>query len=98
MSDNWLEVLDEYEVQFIVLDPDSDLAPILRLQPGWVVNFEDREAIFFVRAEMAVAQQSEISEWVGCVPDFRCNALCEASPERSAGDRVRSEALLWGCT
>ena len=52
MSDNWLEALDEYEVQVIVLDPDSDLAPTLRLQPGWVVDFEDREAIFFVRADL----------------------------------------------
>ena len=46
-------MLDEYGVQFLVLDrhDDSDLLKLFRSQPGWAVDFEDKEAIIFARAD-----------------------------------------------
>jgi hypothetical protein len=48
----WLEQLDEDGVEFVILDlhGDSDLLEIFRLQPAWTVDFEDGEAVIFVRA------------------------------------------------
>lgn len=52
MNEDWLEVLDEYGVEFLALDlhSDSDLVRFFRSQPGWAVDFEDEEAVLFVRA------------------------------------------------
>ncbi len=54
-NEDWPEVLDEYGVQFLVLGrhDDRDLLKLFRSQPGWAVDFEDKEAIIFARTEMA---------------------------------------------
>ena len=48
-------MLDEYGVQFLILDrhDDSDLLKLFQSQPGWAVDFEDEEAIIFARADTA---------------------------------------------
>jgi len=48
---NWLDQLDEYDVQSVVLDlhSDGDLVDIFRRQPAWTVDFEDGEAVIFLR-------------------------------------------------
>jgi hypothetical protein len=53
LNEDWSAVFDEYGVQFLALDlhSDSDLAKLFRSQPGWVVDFEDRDAILFARAD-----------------------------------------------
>jgi hypothetical protein len=50
---DWPQVLDEYGVEFLVLDPDDDreLLDLFRSQPGWRVDFEDEEMALLVRAE-----------------------------------------------
>lgn len=50
-AEDWLRVFNEYDVQFLVLDPcsDSDMVKLVRSQPGWRVDFEDGEAIIFAR-------------------------------------------------
>ena len=55
MNGDWPTVLDEYGVQFLVLDrhDDSDLLELFQSQPGWTVDFEDGEAIIFARADTA---------------------------------------------
>ena len=55
VNENWLEALDEYGVQFLVLDrcSDGDLLKLFLSQPGWTVDFEDEEAVLFVRADIA---------------------------------------------
>ena len=55
LNEDWPAVLDEYGVQFLMLDrrDDSDLLKLFRLQPGWAVDFEDEEAIIFARADTA---------------------------------------------
>jgi len=52
--EDWLAVFREYGVQFVTLDrdTDSDLLELLRSQPGWTVDFEDREAVLFIRADI----------------------------------------------
>jgi hypothetical protein len=54
-NEDWLEMLDEYDVQFLVLDlhTDSELLGLFRSQPGWAVDFEDREAIIFARTDIS---------------------------------------------
>lgn len=51
-NEDWLGVLDECGVQLLVLDrcDDNDLLNFFRSQPGWTVDFEDEEAVIFVRA------------------------------------------------
>jgi len=55
VNENWPQVLDEYGAQFLVLDchSDADLLEMFRSQPAWTVDFEDREAVIFVRTDTA---------------------------------------------
>jgi hypothetical protein len=55
MNVDWLGVFEEYDVEFIALDlhGDSELVNLCRSQPGWTVDFEDGEAVIFVRADAA---------------------------------------------
>lgn len=57
ISCHWLDVLEENHVRFMVLDPQHDRKLIEQLQTrsGWVVEFANDEAIFFVRDELAVS-------------------------------------------
>jgi len=59
MNENWPAVLDEHDVQFLALDRhgDSKLVKLFRSQPGWAVDFEDGEAVPFVRAGMIQAEK-----------------------------------------
>ena len=49
--EEWLDQLDEYGVEFVILDldADSDLVEVFHLQTSWIVDFEDREAVIFTR-------------------------------------------------
>jgi len=52
VSQEWATTLDEYGVQFLVLDrnDDTELVSHFRAQPGWRVDFEDHEGMIFARA------------------------------------------------
>jgi hypothetical protein len=54
-NENWLRVLETYQVRFLVLNLDSEreMVELFRSQPEWVVDFEDGESIIFSRAEVA---------------------------------------------
>ena len=60
MNEDWLVVLDEYGVQFLILDrhDDSDLLKLFQSQPGWTVDFKDGQAVIFVRADIAQVHNS----------------------------------------
>jgi len=53
LNENWLSVLDAYNVQFLVLNlhSNSDVVEFFRSHPGWKVDCEDEEAIIFARAD-----------------------------------------------
>ena len=55
LNEDWSAVPDEHGVQFLVLDrhSDNDLLKLFQSQPGWAVDFEDGEAVIFVRADSA---------------------------------------------
>ena len=55
VNEDWVQVLDGYGVQFLVLDvhSDSELVELFQSQPGWTVDFQDGEAVILARAEMA---------------------------------------------
>jgi predicted dithiol-disulfide oxidoreductase (DUF899 family) len=52
MNENWLQYLEEHNVQFAVLsqDQDEELVKTLRRQPGWSVDFEGDGAVIFARS------------------------------------------------
>ena len=54
VSQEWETTLDQYRVQFLVLDRDDDteLANHFRAQPGWRVDFEDNEGVIFARTSI----------------------------------------------
>jgi hypothetical protein len=45
------QLLEAPDVQFLVLDPSADRAAVelARGHPGWQLEFEDAEAVFFTR-------------------------------------------------
>jgi hypothetical protein len=45
----WKEVLDKYEVQWVVVPPRSPLANALKETDGWAVAYDDGVAIVFRR-------------------------------------------------
>jgi hypothetical protein len=57
ISRHWLDVLEENNVRYMALDPQHDRKLIEQLQTrqGWVIEFANEEAVFFVRDEMAVS-------------------------------------------
>ena len=46
---NWREALERYEVRTVVVPPKTELAGLLRLDPAWKKEFEDKQAVVFVR-------------------------------------------------
>lgn len=46
---NWREALEKYRVRTVVVPPTSGLAGLLRLDGGWKKEFEDKQAVVFVR-------------------------------------------------
>ena len=49
--EDWLDQLDGYGVEFVILDldDDHDLVEALHVQDSWIVDFQDREAVIFAR-------------------------------------------------
>jgi hypothetical protein len=54
VSQEWETTLDQYRVQFLVLDrnDDTELANHFRAQPRWRVDFEDNEGVIFARTSI----------------------------------------------
>jgi hypothetical protein len=61
-DEDWEGMLDAWFVQFLVLDrqSDDDLLKRYRSKPGWAVDFEDGEAVIFVRGEPAQLQHRRV--------------------------------------
>jgi hypothetical protein len=51
-SCKWLSILDEFNVQFLVLDTrdDQNLFEVIRSQPNWTVDFESGNKALLARA------------------------------------------------
>jgi hypothetical protein len=54
-NEDWLGIIEEYGVQFLVLDPytDGELLSLFQSQPDWTVDFEDAEAVILTRTDIA---------------------------------------------
>ena len=50
--EGWLAVFDRYAVQYLVLNKERDgkLLSLVRVQPGWSVDFEDEASVLFSRS------------------------------------------------
>jgi hypothetical protein len=48
-SENWLQIFDDENVQFIILDAqlDFELVNVTRSHPDWNIDFEDDELVIF---------------------------------------------------
>ena len=57
----WLDVLDQNNVNFMVLDPIHDRKLIEQLQtyPVWIVEYATEEAIIFVRQEPPINNRDQ---------------------------------------
>jgi hypothetical protein len=49
--EEWLDQLDDYGVEFVILDldDDCDLVEVLHIQASWIVDFQDGKAVIFAR-------------------------------------------------
>jgi hypothetical protein len=49
---DWLAILEVYDVRFLVLDVEQDVDLLQRasLDPGWAVDFQDTDAVLMARA------------------------------------------------
>ena len=50
---DWAEVLDAYDVRFLVLDAhnDSELVDLFWSQSEWAIDFEDQDTVIFARVD-----------------------------------------------
>jgi hypothetical protein len=50
--DSWLAILDQYRVQYMILDKelDSKLISLVQSQPGWTVDFSDKASMLLSRS------------------------------------------------
>jgi hypothetical protein len=48
---DWPALFEQENVRFVILDwrTDSDLVRMLRRRQGWMVDFEDKESVIFMR-------------------------------------------------
>lgn len=45
----WERALNQQQIGFVLIEPDSNLAESLRQSPAWKVSFEDTKAVIFTR-------------------------------------------------
>jgi len=52
---NWIEILEEHDVQYLILDTrgDNELLRLFQSQPNWKIDFQDKETIIMARAGTA---------------------------------------------
>ncbi|MBU0495237.1 MAG: hypothetical protein KKA73_12890 [Chloroflexi bacterium] len=57
LNQDWPVVLDQYNVQFLALDRQQDrwLVQLFQSHPDWQVDFQDEEAVRFVRRTRSAA-------------------------------------------
>ncbi len=55
---SFVALLDEYGVESMVYDSHQDAQWIqfFRVNPAWVIDFEDQDAVLFVRGDWASSQ------------------------------------------
>ena len=56
----WLRMFDQCDVKYLALDPDEDrrLIQYLQEEPGWTLDFWDRQGVLFVRSDVVQAQRA----------------------------------------
>jgi hypothetical protein len=52
VQQDWLAALNQDDIKYVVLHlgDDGDVVQLLRSLPGWLIDFEDDEAVIFARA------------------------------------------------
>jgi hypothetical protein len=48
LGDGWRQVLEEYDVGWVLLPADAHLVNVLKLEAGWVVGYQDPTAVVLV--------------------------------------------------
>ena len=51
----WREPLERYGVRTALISPDVPLASLLRMDPGWLKVYEDKQAVIFTRVQSPVS-------------------------------------------
>ena len=55
---NWRQVLDRYQVDYIVYNRGQALDNVLRTQPGWRLVYQDSVAVIYVRTAKTATPSS----------------------------------------
>jgi hypothetical protein len=57
---SWLDVLEEYNIKYMALDPlhDGKLIEQLQTRPNWIVEYANEEAIFFVYKDVPIHKRT----------------------------------------
>jgi hypothetical protein len=48
LGDGWLQVLEQYQVRWVLMPPESDLVQALSVDPGWKMVYQDTTAAVLV--------------------------------------------------
>ena len=56
----WLKRFEQYDVQYLALDPDEDrgLIQLLQTRPEWTLDVWDPQGVLFVRSDVLQAQSA----------------------------------------
>ena len=56
----WLKRFEQYDVQYLALDPDEDrsLIQLLQTRPEWTLDVWDSQGVLFVRSDVPQAQSA----------------------------------------
>jgi hypothetical protein len=49
LNTNWLQLLQQYNVDYVVFEPDMPLTSALATLPDWHLVYADRVAVIYVR-------------------------------------------------
>jgi hypothetical protein len=50
LRSNWMQVLDQYQVDYVVYNKGEALANVLASQPDWTLAYQDSVAVIYVRS------------------------------------------------
>jgi hypothetical protein len=45
----WRDEFEKWGIQSVLIEPNTPIADVLRVEPGWSVAYEDKIAVLFVR-------------------------------------------------
>ncbi len=61
LKDDWQQPFQRWNIETVLVPPDSALATGLRSAPGWIVSYEDAQAIVLTRPANAIRRAAQVA-------------------------------------